>query len=217
VKARTSVGAVAALAMASALVLAACSGSAVSAPPPPTESQIVSLMSAWPAYEADVVKSGSPAELRKVSFVRFVPDAAWYQTVGRCDEARHDAGNLANGICLVQYPPESIRDRLKTRQQLDYIYSYYSGELVPCMRANGVVPKVPPTRAAFITMSRNGLTLWNPYSTIGVHDPGFEATALAAPGLAGSSSSGLASLAGSILSPRLVALLAQCPALPAGV
>jgi hypothetical protein len=174
-------------------------------------------MSVWPAYEAGLVKPDSRAELEKVSFVRFVPDAAWYQAVGRCDEARHDAGNLADGICLVQYPPESVRDRLKTREQLDYIYRYYSNELVPCMRTRGVVPSAVPSRSTFLRMSRNGLTLWNPYSTIGLHDPAFEAAALGDSGLPGSSSSGLAALAGSILSPRLVALLSQCPALPAGV
>ena len=216
-KARARVGATAALAVAGALLLAACSDPPITVPPPPTESQIVSLMAAWPAYEAGVVNSDSPVQLEKVSFVRFVPDAAWYQTVGRCDEAQHDAGNLANGICLVQYPPESVRDRLKTRQQLDYIYSYYANELVPCMRAQGVVPSAVPARAAFLRMSRNGLSLWNPYSTIGLHDPAFEAAALGDSSLPGASSSGLAALAGSILSPRLVALLTQCPALPAGV
>ncbi|HEY4269427.1 MAG TPA: hypothetical protein VGM94_14685 [Galbitalea sp.] len=216
-KARARIGATAALAIAGALLLAACGGPPIAAPPPPTESQIVSLMSAWPAYEAGVIGSDSPADLENVTFIRFVPDAAWYQTLGRCTQAQRERGDVADDICLVQYPPESVRDRLKTRAQLNYIYSYYVGELMPCIRAHGFVPKAPAARAAFLTMSRNGLTLWNPYSTIGLHDPGFEATALGAPGLAGSSSSGLAQLAGSILSPRLVALLSQCPALPAGV
>jgi hypothetical protein len=217
VKARARVGAAAALAIAGVLLLAACSDDAIAAPPPPTESQIVSLMSAWPAYEASVVGSDSHGALAKVTFVSFVPDAAWYQTVGRCAEARQDTGELADAVCLVQYPPESVRDRLKTRHQLDYIYGYYVGELVPCMRAHGVVPTAPPARAAFVRMSRNGLTLWNPYSTIGLHDPGFEAAALGASSLEGGSSPGLAALAGSTLSPRLVALLSQCPPLPAGV
>jgi len=200
----------AALAIAGVLLLSACTGTSIPAPPAPTESQIDSLMTVWPGYEANIIRSGAAFTLEGASFVRFVPDAAWYQTMTRCTAALGRTTVDANDICLIEYPPESVRDRLKTPRQLDYIYSYYVGELVPCMRARGYAPSKLPTRSSFHTLSRNGLTLWSPYATLG-SDAGELAALQAGFGSAG------AAIGGTALPPRLVALVSQCPALPAGV
>ncbi len=227
----TRVGAVV-LAVASVLLLASCAPAPIAAPPPPTTAQITSLMSAWPAYEAALINSNSPATLESVSFVRFVPDAAWYQTMSRCtaqlgvtDITYHPdhtssapatsttkqwARDLANGTCLIQYPPDSVRARLKTPKQLDYIYSYYENELLPCMRTQGVGVTGVPSRSRFHLTARNGLTLWNPYRSIAAGTDQVKSFV---------GYDGLAQIPvnpGST-SPRMAALLSQCPALPPGV
>ena len=221
-----------ALALLAVLGLAGCSADAIAAPPAPTTTQIPSLMSVWPDYEAGLINYNSPATLTGVSFVRFVADSDWVRVMTSCtarfgvtDIVYHPdhtssaeatstpqqwKRDLANGSCIIEYPPVSVRARLKTPQQLDYIYSYYTNELLPCMRTAGVTVAKLPSRARFHLISRNGFTLWSPYSSIGSSPLGTDSVIF---------SDGLAQvpIASHAVSHATTALLGKCPPLPPGV
>ena len=215
-----------------AVALAACASPTQPPPPVPNEHQLESLMSVWPGYEAARINSNAPAALEAVSFEAFVPDDRWTSVMTSCTAeygvtdityhsdhtstaeptttARQWGRDFANGACTIRFPPASVKKRLKTVAQLDYIYGYYANDLVPCMASEGFVVKGMPDRARFKVISRNGLTLWSPYASLEV-DHARVRSFVASDGLA------QVPVPDTIRDPRLIALLAKCPALPPGV
>ena len=189
-------------------------------------------MRAWPAYEAARINSNSPAALEAIKFVAFVPDDHWTFVMTSCAaeygvtdieyHADHTssaeptttthqwARDFANGACTIQFPPIAVKKRLKTPKQLDYIYDYYVSDLVPCMATEGFEVKNVPVRERFKLISRNGLTLWSPYASLEADHARVRSFV---------SSDGLAQVPvpDTVTDPRLLVLLAKCPALPPGV
>ncbi len=213
-------------------VLTGCAPQAARIPRPASQQQITSMMREWPRYEAGLINYNSPAALEGVSFVKFVSDSQWVAVMTACTaeygvtdivyhrdhtstaEATTTTGqwarDFANGACIIKFPPVAVKKRLKTPQQLDYIYTYYKNELVPCMASEGFAVKRMPARDRFRQTSRSGLTLWSPYSAL-------ETSRAPVNSLVTSDGLAQVPVAERASDPRLVALLAKCPALPPGV
>jgi hypothetical protein len=109
----------------------------------------------------------------------------------------------------VPVPPPSP-DGLMTSQQLDYVYSYYENELLPCLRSSGVEIAVIPMRVAFRDGSNHGLTMWTPYDQLRLNGVAVDRV-LPRDGLPPKAQRSKNSAV------RLATLEAKCPPLPAAL
>jgi hypothetical protein len=200
-------------AVAAVLALAGCASRPTPVPPPPTAVQVKSMMAEWSVaqtrnYEMDLAES-----IANPGVVGFIDLSDWPEVMTTCVEGRggldaeygpgfqaslpalssKDAAvtYAANAECRIEYPLTSLREQLRTPAQLDYIYTYFKNQLIPCLRSQGVVVQPLPSSAQFKVQSENGLNLWSPYAHI-----------RSQPGQSDAS---------------LTALKARCPALPAGI
>lgn len=99
-----------------------------------------------------------------------------------------EAAYLAYYTCTAQYPVDPLDRGYLSRDQLAFMYDYYSNRLTPCLRTFGFTIADPPDRSEFLVASYNGDS-WDPYRE------------LALPGD----------------SPLWNLIDARCPPLPAGV
>lgn len=66
---------------------------------------------------------------------------------------------LTNYLCQMSFELEGQFDNRYSAAQIDYLYEYYSEQLVPCMAAHGFPVSGGPTRYEFA----QGLGSWHPY------------------------------------------------------
>jgi hypothetical protein len=66
---------------------------------------------------------------------------------------------LSNYLCQMSFELEGEFDNRYSAAQIEYLYEYYSEELVPCMAARGYPPDSVPTRSEFVAQ----LGSWHPY------------------------------------------------------
>ena len=179
--------------------LTACAPAVAQPPPAPTEAEVTSIMNRYVAYQRDRLGLQFAPEWGEVRFYRFVSAADWVPVMTGCvaglgvrgvtfyDDltSSRDGGDdqyaalqrRAIGVCSLRYPLDGVRSYLMTNAQLDYLYSYYSNVLVPCLRSNGYRVLLP-TRTEFTSFGSRQFYVWNPYEdaslmSIGSGDPGW--------------------------------------------
>jgi hypothetical protein len=69
--------------------------------------------------------------------------------------------------CLTQVQVDPVDMNILSREQLNYIYSYFERRLVPCLAAHGITVTDLPTREKFLSMifidDEFGYAPWSPY------------------------------------------------------
>ena len=94
-------------------------------------------------------------------FDQYVAVDGGYQTEGDLTE-RSNAEVLAAYVCDTSFEVEGQYDNWLNARQLDYVYDYFQGSLVPCIELLGYELLEPPTRAQF-TEQWGG---WHPYFAV---------------------------------------------------
>jgi hypothetical protein len=84
------------------------------------------------------------------------------------DPVGQTAAYIAYYTCVAQYPVNPISVGFLSQAQLGFMYDYFTGRLVPCLRSLGYYVAPPPPRRAFVDGLFNGAT-WDPYAD--VHPP----------------------------------------------
>ena len=167
------------------MALTGC-GAASIPPPDPTESQIRAAMTTFVEKQVETHSAGNPAVWEGVRFRNFIkPDesARVYKgcvsrygattiTVGEDGSmswAGADADEFAMNVmnaCILQYPPIVLQSLVHTNEQLEYLYTYITSFLVPCLRSDGYGFDAPPSREEFIETAQRDLWMWSPYATL---------------------------------------------------
>jgi hypothetical protein len=199
--------------MCAALALTGCAGQPPVAPPGPNDQQVASMMQQWAKKETANYQADLALMVNNFGFVRFVKPSEWSKVMNECVRSLggsrflYGPGNqaslpalsapeakytyAANAECRIEYPMSSMRSRLRTPEQLDYIYDYYQARLIPCLRSAGFQIGHVPTSDQYRELSENGITAWDPYGSL-TRGPSQSAVSI-------------------------TALKARCPALPPGI
>jgi hypothetical protein len=193
VRARGRVG-IALLAVLAPLALASCASSNSESPPPePTTAQVDQMMQDWAARQSSAYSEHVLGWQRPVAFEKFVPAATRNKTLEACisQVSLGDFTSLSNrenfdttigsdavakfeyasAVCGIRFPSSSLRARLRTPEQLDYTYDYYTKELLPCLRSFGIGVHGMPSAVDFREDSQHGLVAWSPYAALDVANP----------------------------------------------
>jgi hypothetical protein len=193
VSARGRVG-IAVLAVFASLALASCATSHPELPPPePTSTQVDQMMQDWAARQSSAYSEHVLGWQRPVAFEKFVPIAAVNKTQAACiSQVTHgDFTSLSNrenfdttvgsdavakfqyasAVCGIRFPSISLRSRLRTDDELNYTYDYYTKELLPCLRSFGIGVHGMPSAVDFREDSQHGLVAWSPYAALDVTSP----------------------------------------------
>jgi hypothetical protein len=199
--------------MAAALAFTGCAAQPPKAPPGPNDQQVASMMQDWAKKETANYQADLALMVDNFGFVRFVKPGEWSTVMTECvrdlggSRFLYGPGNqaslpalsapeakytyAANAECSVEYPMSSMRTRLRTPEQLDFIYDYYQAELIPCLRSAGFQVNHVPGSDEYRELSNDGITAWDPYGSLS-KGPDQSAVSIAA-------------------------LKARCPALPPGI
>ncbi len=126
---------------------------------PPAGSSIRELrpLDAWGSAMADC--------MRAAGYPSYVGLASTYDR--RSSKPATKAELIAFYECGAANPTDPVEQNYLSREQLDYIYSYYQRSLIPCLRAHGVTSSPAPQRAEFLrtifVADEFGYASWSPY------------------------------------------------------
>lgn len=125
------------------------------------------------------------ASVPDADLVRFVLPSEWAEAIAQCmsdagfqasaepdggvkyeeiPEAQGEAQSVANYVCSVQYPVDPTYARPLNEEQLDYLYWYFTNELIPCLEEEGHSVSTAPSRSTFIDQYDSNP--WSPYSDV---------------------------------------------------
>lgn len=128
-----------------------------------------------------------PVMSESVDFVRNVSITDWAQVQVAClKEQGYDSSVSADGsgiiyggvsgeqegtmtdavaLCEAKFPLDPVYDNPLTEAQRGFLYDWYVGESVPCLRTQGVEPVAPPSRDTFINNFYSS-DVWLPFSGV---------------------------------------------------
>jgi hypothetical protein len=103
--------------------------------------------------------------MRDAGFDNYNATAASFVRGGDAEVTPLEEATLNN--CLTQVQVDPVDMNILSREQLNYIYSYFERRLVPCLAAHGITVTDLPTREKFLSMifidDEFGYAPWSPY------------------------------------------------------
>lgn len=164
------------------LLVASCGGkqyvTSTSTPSAKATSAIAQSEGAAPPLAEQVAKQFALTKLPRVTAVRTVSQDELSGVMNQCIVGKGFPGmtgdvpadqttswHLAIYECAAMYPINPRYQQPFSKQQLDVLYTYYEGTLVPCLLSRGLSPAHPPSHATFISAVGTS-AMYSPYNSV---------------------------------------------------
>lgn len=86
---------------------------------------------------------------------------------GAISPSQHEAEAVAQYACDVEFPLDPRFNRPLNDSQLQYLYSYFTGKLIPCLKKAGYSIRTPPSLQTFEDQYSTDKN-WSPYDDVSV-------------------------------------------------